>query len=316
MNRSNSRGYGSRRKKRTVALAVFFLVVGGLTVWSFLIEPNRLVVHTEVIRLQRWPAQLNGLKIAAIGDIHAGSPFINEEKLTRVVALTNEQHPDLIVLLGDYMVRDRFYRAPIEPEVTAKILAGLHAPLGVYAVLGNHDWWFDGERVTRAFQSAGITVLENQVKEVKKDEQSLWLVGLSDLWTRPQAILQTFGQLPEGAVSIALTHNPDSFVQVPATAQLTLAAHTHGGQVNLPLVGRLVVPSDYGQSFAAGHVEEYGKHLFVTTGIGTSILPVRFRVPPEVAVVTLMSSTRQTHIGHSQPNRKHSSNPVDRICCC
>jgi predicted MPP superfamily phosphohydrolase len=96
--------------------------------------------------------------------------------------------------------------------------------------------------------------------------------------------------VPSGELIIALTHNPDIFPEIPPNVELTLAGHTHGGQVDFPLIGRIVVPSDYGQRYAAGHVEERGKHLFVTTGIGTSIFPVRFRVPPEIAVLTLRST--------------------------
>lgn len=275
-----------RRRPVKIAL-VLLLVIVALGVWAFFIEPNRLVLHSESIAVSRWPTQFDGLKVAAIGDIHAGSPFIDEAKLHQIVDLTNSQNPDLIVLLGDYMVRDRFYRQPMEPEAIAKVLAGLKAPLGVYAVMGNHDWWYDGNRVMKAFAAANITVLENQVHEIQKNGNSFWLVGLADAWTRPQRMAETFSQVPLNATTVVITHNPDSFAQLPSSVQLMFAAHTHGGQVALPFLGRLVVPSNYGQRYAAGHVTENGRHLFVTTGIGTSILPVRFRVPPEVAIITL-----------------------------
>ncbi|HEY6801936.1 MAG TPA: metallophosphoesterase [Pyrinomonadaceae bacterium] len=276
-----------RHKTFKLIIASVLLVGLALAIWSILIEPNRLIVHSETITVKNWPQQLNGLKIVALSDIHAGSLFINETKLRQIVSLVNAQQPDLIVLLGDYMVRDRFYRNPMEPEKIAAAMKDLKAPLGVYAVLGNHDWYFDGPRVRRAFERNGIKVLDNEVAETKKDSASLWLVGLADLWTRPQDIQATVAKVPSGATIIALTHNPDTFVQLPANVPLLLAGHTHGGQVNLPLLGRLVVPSNYGQRYAAGHVEENGRHLFVTTGIGTSILPLRFRVTPEIAVLTL-----------------------------
>jgi predicted MPP superfamily phosphohydrolase len=277
------------RRPKTVKqiFASALLIVVALAIWSFLIEPNRLVVHPATITIKSWPKQLNGLKIVAISDIHAGSPFINETKLRQIVSLANAQQPDLIVLLGDYMVRDVFYRNPMEPEKIAAVVKDLKAPMGVYAVLGNHDWYFDGPRVRRAFENNGIKVLDNDVAETKRNGESLWLVGLADLWTRPQDVQGTLAKVPAGATIIALTHNPDTFMQLPANVSLLLAGHTHGGQVNLPLLGRLVVPSNYGQRFAAGQVEENGRHLFVTTGIGTSILPLRFRVPPEIAVLTV-----------------------------
>jgi len=156
-------------------------------------------------------------------------------------------------------------------------------------VLGNHDWWYGGERVTRALNNVGVPVLENDVAEVKRDGGSIWIAGLADLWTRKPLITTTLGKIPEQATVIALTHNPDIFPEIPARVALVLAGHTHGGQVNLPLLGRRVVPSRFGERYAVGHVEENGHHLFVTPGIGTSIIPVRFRVPPEISVLTISS---------------------------
>jgi len=274
---------------RRLTILFLLLALVSLGAWSVFVEPNRLVIHSEILNIKGWPSSLDGLKIAAIGDIHGGSPFINENKLRDIVALTNAQHPDLIVLLGDYMVRSQFYRSQLAPEQMTAILKDLKAPLGVFAVLGNHDWYFDGERVRKAFETDGITVLENESAELRDGNQLIALVGLADAWTRPQDIEGTIANVPMGVPVIAVTHNPDSFVQLPTRVSLLLAAHTHGGQVNLPIVGRLIVPSNYGQKYAAGHVEENGKHLFVTTGIGTSILPLRFRVPPEIAILTIQS---------------------------
>ena len=173
------------------------------------------------------------------------------------------------------------------PEVIAGILKDLTPQQRVYAVLGNHDWWYDGNRTRRALEANGIKVLENEVVPVSDPDTHFWLAGLADAWTAPQSIEGTLAQIPAGDPVIALTHNPDVFLKIPATVSLTLAGHTHGGQVNLPLVGRLVVPSAYGQRFAAGHIVEGNRHLFVTTGIGTSVFPVRFRVPPEIVLLTI-----------------------------
>ncbi|HVG38895.1 MAG TPA: hypothetical protein VM870_06385, partial [Pyrinomonadaceae bacterium] len=166
-------------------------------------------------------------------------------------------------------------------------LQNLRARFGVFAVLGNHDWWFDGQRVTAAIKAANIRVLENEAVPLAPDKPTVWLAGLADLWTRPQAIERTVGQVPPGAYTIALTHNPDIFPHVPTSVGLTLAGHTHGGQVNLPLLGRLVVPSDFGQRYARGRVSENGHDLYVTSGVGTSIMPIRFDVPPEICLLTL-----------------------------
>jgi predicted MPP superfamily phosphohydrolase len=195
----------------------------------------------------------------------------------------------LIVLLGDYMSGNSWHGHRVEPEVTAAALKNLHAPLGVFSVLGNHDWWYDGEKVRRGFEQHGIRVLEDEVAELNWQGKSFWLVGLADVWTRPQHISETIAKTPPDSTVIAITHNPDIFPNVPQRVSLLLAGHTHGGQVNIPFIGTPIVPSDYGAKYTAGHVMENGHHLFITTGIGISILPVRFRVPPEIVLLTIVS---------------------------
>ena len=163
--------------------------------------------------------------------------------------------------------------------------------MGVYSVLGNHDWWYDGNRVRGALETNGIRVLENEVLEVHTRGATFWLAGLADLWTRPQHITQTIDHVPADQPIIALTHNPDIFPQLPQRVQLLLAGHTHGGQVRFPFIGSVIEPSNYGQRYVRGHVVENGHDLFVTTGIGTSIIPVRFGVPPEIVLLTLKSQS-------------------------
>ena len=281
-------GFSIKGKKiiRAVAGLLLVLVLSCL-VWGFFIEPNRLVVHREAIQIDDWPKELSGLRVALIADIHSGGAFIDDKKLQKIVELTNQQNPDLIVLLGDYMSPNSWHSRRVEPEVTAAAMKDLHAPLGVYAVLGNHDWWYNGGKVRRAFEANGIPILENEVAEIKWRDKSFWLVGLADSWTRPQHINETLAKVPEGATMIALTHNPDAFPHLPQSVPLLLAAHTHGGQVNFPLIGTPIVPSRFGRKYTAGHVFENGHHMFVTTGIGTSILSVRFRVTPEIMILTI-----------------------------
>ena len=275
------------KKRFRVAAAAILVLLVSLIFWSFFIEPNRLVVHQETIRIDNWPPELSGLRIAVISDIHTGSPFINDKKLRQIVDSTNELSPDLIVLLGDYMAGEGGSYHRVEPEVTAAALKHLKAPLGVYSVLGNHDWWYNGAKVRRAFEDNGIHVLDNEVTEIKWRDKSLWLAGLADLWTQPQHIDQTIAKAPPGSTIIALTHNPDIFPNVPRTVPLVLAGHTHGGQVNIPFIGPPITASELSRKYSRGHFFEYEHHLFVTTGIGTSLVPVRFNVPPEIVLLTI-----------------------------
>ena len=277
-----------RQKRLRIALIAILLFGLSLAIWAFFVEPNRLVTRYQTIEIDQWPRELSELKIAVLADIHAGGRFINERKLRLIVERTNELQPDLIVIAGDYISGGRNHHA-MDPEVFAPLLKDFRAPLGVYTVLGNHDWWFDGERVKRALESNGIKVLENNAARIDTRGTSFWLVGLADLWTRTPRIPQTLAGVPEGAPIIALTHNPDIFPQLPQRVSLLLAGHTHGGQVKLPFIGTVVHTTDFGDHYEAGHVFENGHHLFVTTGIGTSIIPVRFGVPPEIVLLTVKS---------------------------
>jgi len=280
----------TRRKKQVLTVAAVLLLTTMLcTAWGVFLEPNHLIVRQETIQIDNWPKEFSGLRIALVADIHTGGPFIDDQKLQRIVELTNQENPDLIVLLGDYMSPNSWHSRRVEPEVTAAAMKNLHAPLGVYAVLGNHDWWYNGEKVRRALEANNIPVLDDEVAEIKWQGGSFWLVGLADFWTRPQHVDETIAKVPAGAPVIALTHNPDVFPGLPQSIPLLLAAHTHGGQVSLPLIGTPIVPSRFGRKYTAGHVIENGHHMFVTTGIGTSILPVRFRVPPEIVILTIKS---------------------------
>lgn len=275
------------RKIFRIAILVILVSIAASAAWAFFIEPDRLVVHYAAITIDAWPPELSGMRIAMIGDLHTDTRYINETKLQRIVDLTNAQHPDLVVLLGDYIHGGRNNSELVAPEVTAKYLKNLQAPLGVYGVLGNHDWWYNGERVREVFESEGIPILEDEVKELNWHGKSFWLAGLADLWTRPQHVGPTIAKVPAGSTIIALTHNPDIFPDLPQSVPLLLAAHTHGGQVNIPLVGTPIVPSRFGSKYTAGHIFEDNHHLFVTTGIGTSIMRVRFRVPPEIVILTI-----------------------------
>ena len=280
--------FKSKKGVALVASGTLAIIGLSLILWAFVIEPNRVVLNEVEIKLPAWPPAFNHLKVVAVGDLHAGSRYIDESKLERIVALINQTQPDLIVLLGDFIQRDNQDRILLEMEKIAEKLKSLRAKYGVFAVLGNHDWWYNGQRVRQALESVGIRVLENDVAQIQKDGQTVWLLGVPDFWTRqPIDIAPALKKINLPGPVIALTHNPDVFPTLPSSVSLTLAAHTHGGQVNIPFIGRPIVPSRYGERYAAGFVQEDDRRLFVTTGIGTTGIAVRFRVPPEIAVITL-----------------------------
>ena len=266
------------------------LAAGALAVavWALAIEPRLLRVRPRELALPGWSEGLDGLRVAVLADLHAGAPPVNERRLHAIVAKVNAEAPEIVIILGDFLAHDGPFEAPLEPEQVIAPLAALAAPLGVFAVLGNHDWPHGGERLIRAGADAGMRVLDNEAAKVlRHGRHPLWLAGIADAASRIPDLSMTLGGIVDEAPVLALTHSPDVFPDVPSRVSLTLAGHTHGGQVRLPLITRRVVPSRFGDRYLRHHVVEGGRHLFVSPGIGTVGLPIRFRAPPEVAILTL-----------------------------
>ncbi len=266
------------------ALGLAILAAGLRAFWW---EPASLNVTEERIPLHL--AAHGSVRIAILTDLHVGAPFNGPAKLHAVVERTNAARPDIICILGDLVIQGVIGGNFVPPEQIASELKALRAPAGVFAVLGNHDGWLDHDRVKRALEQNAIRLIEETAVRTQTSAGPLWIAGISDLWTGVHDMRAAVDRVRDDAPVILLTHNPDVFPDVPARVALTLAGHTHGGQVRLPFVGRPIVPSQFGQRYAAGHVIEQGRHLFVATGVGTSILPVRFRVPPSVTVLTIES---------------------------
>jgi len=283
------------------------------TAYGFGVEPARLRVTRYDIAPPQWPADFN-LKIAVITDLHACDPWMSLDRIQGIVDRTNRLKADVIVLLGDYVAGHRQVTRYIPANEWAPVLGGLKAPLGVHAILGNHDWWDDktiqraGEGHTvarRALEAAGIPVYENDAQRLTKDGRPFWLAGLGDQLAylparrfRPVSrigvddLSATLAKVKDNAPVILLAHEPDVAVRVPARVALQLSGHTHGGQVRL-FGWSPVVPTRYGGKFAYGHSREKCD-VIVSGGLGCSILPFRLGVPPEIVLVTLGGSVPGT----------------------
>src|SRR5262245_37299544 len=279
--------------------------------YGVLVEPLlRLRVARYDLKPARWPVGLD-LKIAALADIHACEPWMSPARIRSIVEHTNSLGADLIVLLGDYVTGHRYTIGPVAARDWADALSGLTAPLGVHAILGNHEWWEDGAvqrsrqgppRSRRALEAVGIPVYDNDVVRLKKAGQPFWLAGLGDqlaFWPARRRfpgrrygvddLTATLAKVTDDAPVVLLAHEPDIAVQVPERVSLVLSGHTHGGQIRL-FGWSPVTPSRYGNRFAYGHVRERCD-LIVSGGLGCSIMPVRIGVPPELTLVTLSAKT-------------------------
>jgi uncharacterized protein len=246
------------------------------------------------------------LRLVIVADLHAGGPNMAEDRVQQAVDLANAQNGDLVLLMGDYRATHAFQTQKVPIEVTADILAGLEARLGVYAVLGNHDWRDHLRTFGRTsgpihtqtvLERAGIPVLANKAVKIGAGAEAFWLAGLDSQsafqgfgrrrdWKGMSDLPGTLAQLTDDAPAILMAHEPDIFVQVPDRVGLTLSGHTHGGQVRLGPWAP-VVPSQFGDRFAYGWVREGQKDLVVSGGLGCSVMPVRFGMPPEITVVDL-----------------------------
>jgi uncharacterized protein len=270
-----------RARAAAAAGAALLAALAWRALWH---EPRMGVVRRLTLRLPAWPAELAGLRVALVADLHAGAPHVDEARIARVVRQVNAEVPDVIALLGDYVDPHVSFGRRVAPEAVAERLGGLRAPRGVFAVLGNHDWTNAGPRMGAALRAAGIAVLEDAAAPAGGP---LHVVGFSDPRARLPNVAGALAGVPAGAAVLALSHDPDLFPSIPPRVALTVAGHTHGGQIAVPRLRRPIVPSRFGERFVRGHVIEGGRHLYVTSGIGTSAHPVRLLAPPEVVILRL-----------------------------
>ncbi len=284
---------------------VGLMALGG---YALAYEPlARLTVSRYALSPPGWPPGLK-LRLVALADLHACEPWMSAARIASICSFANELGGDITLLLGDYVSGMNLVTRYVHSSEWSKALSTLKAPLGVHAIMGNHDWWEDRTAQTngggdtfahRALAEVGIPVYSNRAARLEKDGHGFWLAGLEDQlallpgrkWGRSQMqglddLGGTLAQVSDDAPVILLAHEPDIFPRVPERVSLTLSGHTHGGQIRF-FGYSPVVPSRYGDRYAYGHIVENGRNIIVSGGLGCSIAPIRFGVPPEILVIDL-----------------------------
>jgi predicted MPP superfamily phosphohydrolase len=271
----------SERRGRPWGRIAAALVLMALAAWSFVIEPRWVAARIEPLGSPGWTAP-SGLKVAVAGDWHLTTRsawrITSVERAARIVDEINAAQPDVVLLPGDFLAGSGDDEA-LSIEEMAAVLGRLKAPQGVYAVLGNHDWWHDGQRTAKAMSAQGIRVLENA--SVRLPGHELWVVGIGDHSTGHSDPMRALAGVSPGAATLVMMHDPFSFATMPRTRGLVVASHTHGGQISVPGYGALLVPGAAPREWAYGWIAHKNKRMYVTSGLGVSILPVRFNMRPE-----------------------------------
>jgi uncharacterized protein len=280
------------------------LAFSGLASYAFAIEPGFILrTVTYSFTPPRWTPGLK-LKIVMLADPHVISPYMTPARWGRIIAKANTLEPDVILFMGDLLASHRWGTHHSFEEAAAP-LAEAKARLGIFGIIGNHDWWADKDaqsgksqpiRAKVALEKAGVKMLVNEALRLENNGLPFWLSGTDSIVairTKKRGVFEGRDNLPaaltqinDEAPIIHLAHEPDLFVDVPDRVSVTLSGHTHGGQVNL-LGYAPVSNSGYGQRFVYGHIVEGDRHLVISGGLGCSVLPVRFGSPPEITVLEL-----------------------------
>lgn len=268
-------------KRRLMRSAGRMLLSYGTLGYSYFVAPFRFQLTRTSIFLPRLPPSFDGFRIVAFGDIHYNWR-IKAQHVAQVVARANEAQPDVVFLLGDYVQKQGKSAFPTG-------LGDLQARLGVYAILGNHDFLGRDRIVTAQLERIGATVLRNRSVAIEQGSERIWVAGVDDLRAHSANLSHALADIPADELKILLTHNPDLAARasrIHPYIDLQLSAHTHGGQVRLPIFGPPALPHHH-KEWLSGLYCVNGMWLYVNRGIGMSSIAHRLNARPEVSLITL-----------------------------
>lgn len=260
---------------RLIKLSFFASVA--VLFYAVFIEPYMLETTPYIVENNA----LSDAKIVFAADFHIAPYPWEKWRLQRIVRKINEQNPDLVILGGDYL-NGHEKKSTMPPQEIADILRKIVAPK--VAVLGNHDSYYGKKDVKKALQSADISVLDNQNLRLRIKDRWVTVAGVSDLSTDKPNIEKALKDAIKPVIFV--THSPDVFPKLKGRAAIVFAGHTHGGQIVIPFAGAPLVPSDYGQRYRYGMITENNTLMLVSSGLGTSLLPMRFNSKPEIVEVS------------------------------
>ncbi len=274
----------TRRRFVQKLTAATFALGSGTASYSAGWERRRPVLVENILPCPHLRESQHGIKVLHLSDLHADD-WTPTVAIERAVRLANEARPDLMVFTGDYITSkpDLFLSA-------ARALAGLHAPLGLFACMGNHDVWQGSRRIAADLKQLGIRPLINESVRLQAPGGPLWITGLDSAWGGRPDLRTALGLWNRREPNLILFHEPDAVIPLATQANLAavqLSGHTHGGQVCAPLVGAIAKPR-LGKKYTLGHYRVGDMHLYVNAGLGTMNLPFRFLCRPEVTLHTLV----------------------------
>jgi len=267
---------------------ILLIVLSGLAfaglAWGYATALRDPVVRQAHVGLPRWPAGAAPVRAVLMSDVHVGGPDMPPERLRRIVRQINGLRPDIVLIAGDFVSDKRSGTRRYPAEAAGRPLREIRAPLGTFAVLGNHDHWRSEAGLKRALRNHGVTVLDNQ----SVSAGPLAIGGLDDAFTGHHDLRGTVRALrATPGAKLMLSHSPDPFPDLPGDMTLMVAGHTHCGQIAPPLMGPVTTFSKYGRRYACGMIREGGKTLVVSAGLGTSVLPLRIGAVPDLWLLEL-----------------------------
>jgi predicted MPP superfamily phosphohydrolase len=245
------------------------------------------VVNSFKLSISGWPRRSRPLRIAFLSDLHIGSHAGDIARLAAIVAEAKSFVPDLVLHGGDFVNMMLFGGGRVPPHAVAAVLARLAAPLGAFAVLGNHDIDYGEAEVRAALRAHDIALLDDDLRALHFEGAEFELLGIPDARIMRNEALAALRSLSPRRPTVVLAHDPAWFAHLPPGPHLMLSGHTHGGQICLPLLGPFTNKSTAPLRWSHGLIKEEGRYLYVTSGIGTSGVPIRFGMPPEFVIIDL-----------------------------